>query len=287
MDFNGKNKEYLLVEEISSKNCFLLKDKLESGLTILWNLEGEIHLRIDEQEYHLANDEIVFLTEYHQVEVLSIQKAKLIKFNRSFYCISDHDSEVSCRGILFFGASQVPRVKLPLIYCEQFDLLWKVFLMEMNSKDHLQYEMLQMLVKRFIILCTRIYKEQDELYQEETGKIEILRTFNYLVEIHFRKLHTVSEYAELLNRSPKTLSNLFSQLKVKTPLQIIHDRILLEAYRLLTYTEKPVKEIAYELGYEDLQSFSRFFKVRAKSSPKKFREKKRKGRIDNSLGKIA
>lgn len=287
MEFTGKNSEYLLIEEISSENCYVLNEKLESGLTILWSLEGETHIKIDDQEFRLAVDEMIFLTEFHHIEVLSIQKAKVIKFNRSFYCILDHDSEVSCRGILFFGASQVPLIKISLFQREQFELLWKVFAMEMESRDHLQYEMLQMLLKRLIILCTRLFKEQQELDSMETSKMDLLRNFNYLVEIHFRKLHTVAEYADLLNKSPKTLANLFAQQKEKTPLQIIHDRILLEANRLLTYTDKAVKEIAYELGYEDLQAFSRFFKSRSKYSPKKFRENKITGKIDKSLGKIA
>lgn len=287
MEFKGRNDEYLLIEELSADNCFLLKERIENGLTILWGNEGETVVKIDEQEFRLGIDEMIFLTEFHHVEVVSIGKAKIIKFNRAFYCISDHDSEVSCRGILFFGASQVPFIKFSLFQREQFELLWKVFSMEMDYKDHLQYEMLQMLLKRLIILCTRLFKEQSDMDNLETGKVDLLRTYNYLVETNFRKLHTVAEYAELLHKSPKTLANLFAQQQEKTPLQIIHNRILLEAYRLLTYTDKAVQEIAYDLGYEDLQSFSRFFKARAKYSPKKFRELRLSGKIDNSLGKIA
>ncbi|MEL6251038.1 MAG: helix-turn-helix domain-containing protein [Bacteroidota bacterium] len=287
MEFKGRNQEYLIIEEISSDNCFILKERIENGLSIVWNLEGKSILSIDGQKFPLEEGEMIFLTEFHHVKVDQIGKAKLVRFNRPFYCIKDHDSEVSCKGILFFGASQVPRVKLDGESKKQFELLWEVFEMEMKSVDHLQYEMLQMLLKRLIILCTRLFKEQQKVEGMETKKMDIVREFNYLVESHFRKYHAVADYAELLFKSPKTLSNLFAQYNQKTPLQIIHERILLEAKRMLSYTDTPVKEIAYELGYDDLQSFSRFFKARTKSSPKKYREFQSSGKIDNSLGKIA
>jgi len=75
----------------------------------------------------------------------------------------------------------------------------------------------------------------------------------------------------LLNKSPKTLSNVFSKIGQKTPLQYINDRKMLEARRLLKYTDKSVKEITYELGYEDVQTFSRFFKKQEGISPTYFR----------------
>ena len=100
---------------------------------------------------------------------------------------------------------------------------------------------------------------------------DIVRQFNYLVEKHFKEKHTVSEYADLLNKSPKTLSNLFGKFHDKSPLKLIQDRIMLEARRLLRYTEKPVSEIGYDLGFNDIQSFSRFFKKNEGNSPSDFR----------------
>ena len=94
---------------------------------------------------------------------------------------------------------------------------------------------------------------------------------HFLVEQHFKTKHTVKEYADLLYKSPKTLSNIFSQISNKSPLQIIHERKLLDAKRMLWYTDKPVKEYAYELGFEDIQTFSRFFKKSEKISPSDFK----------------
>ena len=93
-----------------------------------------------------------------------------------------------------------------------------------------------------------------------------------MVEQHFKTKHTVSEYASLLHKSPKTLANLFSKLASKTPLQYIHERKLLEARRLLAHTDKSIQEIAYEIGFEDLQTFSRFFKKNESLSPIHYKE---------------
>jgi hypothetical protein len=59
---------------------------------------------------------------------------------------------------LFFGASQFPKITIPEE--EKFEILWKMFAIEMESKDDLQNDMLLMMLKRLLILCTRIYKEQ-------------------------------------------------------------------------------------------------------------------------------
>ncbi|MBL4888338.1 MAG: helix-turn-helix transcriptional regulator, partial [Flavobacteriaceae bacterium] len=81
-----------------------------------------------------------------------------------------------------------------------------------------------------------------------------------------------AEYADLLNKSPKTISNIFSKLGTKTPLQYIQERKALEARRLLRYSDLQVQEIAYKIGYEDLQAFSRFFKKHEGISPSKYKE---------------
>lgn len=147
-----------------------------------------------------------------------------------------------------------------------------MFLIEMQSKDDLQIEMLQMMLKRLLILCTRLYKEQRQLAPLAKNNLDLVREFNFLVESHFKIKHTVADYAELLHRSPKTLSNLFAQVSPKTPLQIINERKMLEARRLLRYTDQAVSEIAYTIGYEDVQTFSRFFRTQEGMSPSAFRE---------------
>ncbi|WP_144602157.1 helix-turn-helix domain-containing protein [Algoriphagus algorifonticola] len=270
MNYQGPNQEQLILEEITSQNCQVLEKPVASSQTLIWFKSESIFVIDGKQEIFQPN-QILCLTEFHHLHVKSMGKARMVRFNRPFYCVLDHDSEVGCKGILFFGSSQVPVLTLDANGIDQFETLWKVFVSEINSQDNLQQEMLQMILKRLLILCTRLYKEQSDLKNLTSFDSDLVREFNFLVEKHFKKIHTVKEYAELLNKSPKTLANLFSKMSSKTPLSYIHDRIMLEAKRLLFYTDKPIKEIGYELGFEDIQSFSRFFKKNEGKSPSEFK----------------
>jgi len=84
----------------------------------------------------------------------------------------------------------------------------------------------------------------------------------------------VKDYATLLFKSPKTLSNIFSKHIGKSPLTVINERIILEAKRLLLYSQKSTDEIAQELGYKDTGHFSKFFKKHAGYSPSNFKNLK-------------
>ncbi len=274
MIYKGKTTEYLQLENIHSNNCFVQKEVIESPLTFLWFERDGNKISIDGIEHTFNKNQIVSLTEFHKVDISSVCNAKMIRFNRPFYCIIDHDSEVGCKGILFFGASQLPYFTIPEEELEKFQTIWKMFEIEMKSKDELQLEMLQSMLKRFVIMCTRLYKLQENYTKIEDNQIDIIREYNFLVEQYFTTKHTVAEYASMLNKSPKTLSNLFSKIASKSPLQFIQERKLLEAKRLLRYSDKSVKEIAYEIGFEDVQTFGRFFKNHENISPTDFKENK-------------
>jgi len=274
MIYRGLTNEYLQLENIHSNNCFVQKDATESSLTFLWFEDQGNKINIDSIDYQFNKNQIVCLTEFHKVDISDVCKAKMIRFNRSFYCVVDHDSEVGCKGILFFGASQLPILNIPDMEIEKFQAIWKMFEIELQSKEEHQLEMLQLLLKRFVIMCTRIFKSQEKYTTIADNQIDLVREYNFLVEENFRTKHTVAQYAAMLNKSPKTLSNLFSKISSKTPLQFIQDRRMLEAKRLLHHSDKSVKEIAYEIGFEDLQTFGRFFKNAEGISPTDFKEKK-------------
>ena len=75
-----------------------------------------------------------------------------------------------------------------------------------------------------------------------------------------------------MNKSPKTISNIFSLYSKKTPLQIIQERVITEAKRLFYYTDKSVKEIADDLGFEDVAHFSKFFKNCTTQNPSELKK---------------
>lgn len=273
MKYVGRTNEKFEVLHITDKNCKELKDFQTNELSLVWFESDDNELNIDGIDYNFSTNQIICLTEFHKIKINHVHKLRLIRFNKPFYCILDHDTEVGCKGILYYGSSHLPIIQPNETDLDVLETVWKMLKIEMVSKDELQLEMLQMMLKRLIILCTRIYKNQIDYQKLDKPEVDIVRDFNFLVEQHFKEKHSVSEYASLLNKSPKTISNLFKTLDTKTPLQFIKDRLMLEARRQLSYTDIPVKELAYELGYADIQAFSRFFKGQQGISPSEFRQK--------------
>lgn len=261
--------EFFELSVLDAKDYKNIESPIDSGLSILWFQDNQSEIKVDGKLYHFLKNDILFLTEFHKVEVAKIGLIKFIQFNRSFFCIIDHDQDVGCKGLLFFGASNVSLIKIPLKEIRKFESFWKMFLLELEENDQFQIDMIQTMLKRYIILCTRVYKLQNELIDER--ETNLVREFNFLVEQHFSSLHKVSDYASLLNKSPKTLSNIFQKQSVKTPLQFIHDRKILEAKRLLEYSDLQIQEIGYRVGYDEVQSFSRFFKNQTGHSPLNYR----------------
>ncbi len=248
----------------------------EKGLfKILWSREGTVNLNVDGYQLSLEKDQIIFCTPLNVMEV-PIDNEGLVAFvfNKQFFCIQTHDDQVSCQGFLFFGSAQPQVINLSIKEEQQFTLMYQQFMDDLSFKDHLQGEMLRSLLKRLLISSTRMLKkEQFETTVDET-QFDIIRKYNLLVEQHFKALHQVKDYASLLHKSPKTLSNLFSKQNEKTPLSVINNRILLEAKRLILYSDLSNDEIAQDLGYKDSGHFSKFFKKHEGVSPTAFKKLK-------------
>lgn len=237
-------------------------------LTIALNTGQDQQVLIDEVKYTFPAGNLLPLVSNQSFQFEKPEQITAWQYNRDFYCITDHDREISCVGFLFFGSSGNLFISLDEEQRNKLEILQKIFIEEFNTTDSIQTEMLQMLLKRLIIITTRLAKEQyigNQLLS--TDKYDLVRQFNFLVETHYKKEHQVQYYANLLNKSPKTLSNIFAQYKQKTPLLIIHERIIMEAKRFFFYTDRSAKEIAYELGFEDAAHFSRFFKNLTKQNP--------------------
>lgn len=264
----------LIVEEPEFDRQFYGKDRKDKLLTIAWNKGDSQKVNIDGVEYDFPHNTILCLMVNQTFHFSNPDGIVAWQFNRAFYCIIDHDKEVSCVGFLFYGLQQLMFTTLNKANIHKIDLLLQVFIEEFETIDNIQEDMLRMLLKRLIIIVTRLAKQQFLPEQDlPEQKLDIIRQFNLLVEDHYKKEHSVKFYADQINRSPKTLSNLFALYNEKSPLTVIQERIVLEAKRLLMYTDKSAKEIAFELGFEDAAYFSNFFKKNTETSPSDFRTK--------------
>ncbi|MEI9917415.1 MAG: helix-turn-helix domain-containing protein [Bacteroidota bacterium] len=122
----------------------------------------------------------------------------------------------------------------------------------------------------------RFYHRQ--LITREKTNHQILHRLEKLLTDYFngneaatKGLPSVQYIAEQLNVSPKYLSSLLKVLTGQNTQQHIHDKLIEKAKEKLSSTDLSVSEIAYELGFEHLQSFSKLFKAKTKISPVEFR----------------
>ena len=264
---------FILTDFTCAPSQEILNDK--NLFKILWSTKQSTPIKIDDYNIELKENEVIFCTPLNVMEIPMDSEGLLaFVFNKEFFCIQTHDDQVSCHGFLFFGSSMPPTITLNDKEAASFKLTVNLFKEDLQIKDHLQGEMLRSLLKRLLIQSTRMAKNNLPQPNISNGHMGIIREYNILVEKHFREYHTVKDYANLLFKSPKTLSNLFPKYSEKTPSMVINDRILLEAKRLLLYSDNSTNEIATELGYKDPSHFSKFFKKHEGVSPSAFKKSK-------------
>jgi AraC family transcriptional activator of pobA len=100
---------------------------------------------------------------------------------------------------------------------------------------------------------------------------QLVSRFNELVESRYRRNDPLAAYAAEMRVSEPQLRHACVAVTGQTPMQLVHERILLEAKRQLLYTDQAIGTIAYALGFEDAAYFSRFFSRRTQLSPRAFR----------------
>lgn len=158
--FNTRLRGNIALTDSYHTNLALQKDN--TLYKFIWVQSGSLQLEIDHVPTTLVKGEIIPLTPLHHIEFKAINGEYLtLLFNSNFYCIFGHDNEVSCNGFLFNGTSNVMQLKLSESQVASLRDITDSLTSEYAIKDNLQEEMLRILLKRFIILCTRIAREKD------------------------------------------------------------------------------------------------------------------------------
>jgi len=230
-------------------------------------------IQVDFQEIEMHTDALLFINPNVILKPCETIDGQLMHFNRDFYCVEIHDHEVACDGILYNNVFEIPFINLNEQQSEEIQNIINAIDFELKNEDSGTEEMLRTLLKLIILKSTRIWKQQHQLADDmRQTDVQFLRKFSKLVEQHFKTLHTVADYADMLCITPKNLSKKISLVSKETPNDIIKNRIILESKRLLAHTAMNVKEIAYTLNYEDDAYFVRFFTKHTGMSPTSFRK---------------
>jgi len=245
--------------------------------TLIWVQKGNGKVKVDFSEYEFTENQLLAFAPYQPFMLSSTIDIEgvVVHFHPDFFCIMKHHNEVACNGVLFNNIYEPPYVVVDEVAKGTFNMVLEQMKVEMQNSALAQYELLISYLKIFLITASRLKKEQQSTPQiaiEENSTPFILQNLKNYIELHFKTKHSASDYADLLNITPKALAKITKNHFNKTLTNLIAERIIIEAKRELYLTNKPVKEIAYELGYDDEHYFSRFFKNNAEVSPQMYRD---------------
>lgn len=109
----------------------------------------------------------------------------------------------------------------------------------------------------------------------QRGDVHVLLGFRRLVELHFHKRLSVADYAGQLGVTYDRLHGICHHNLQRSPLQLIHARLMREAASWLERSGQPIQQIAHALGFPDGAEFSHFFKRHSGVSPSRFRQQAR------------
>jgi AraC-like DNA-binding protein len=125
-----------------------------------------------------------------------------------------------------------------------------------------------------VLFLIEVIQLFDDTHQriKNSAATNLYHNFRRLIDKNIMTTHSVSAYASLLNITPGHLNDTVKDQSGKSASDLIHERVILEAKRLLYHSTLSIKEIAALLNYDEPAYFIRFFKTRVKMTPREFRD---------------
>jgi AraC-like DNA-binding protein len=196
----------------------------------------------------------------------------IIHFNETLFR-SFLQNEKYIGSFSFFNGNSKDGVRqLPARIQSQAARLFDVMLEEMNVRTSQYLDVLRLKLLELFILVERnsnVAKTKAAPQQ----KLLLLRNFEQLINEHYRDIKLPKEYAALLYITPNHLNALCQDMLGKKAGELIRERVLLEAKRMLTNADMSISEIAYDLNFQDNSYFNRMFKKEGGVTPDEFRKK--------------
>jgi len=238
--------------------------------TILWMQAGQGHVHVDLSTEACLAPSLIFFNPYQTFSLAadSPVNGMALQFHANFFCIEAYHEAVGCNGVLFNDIYGKAQVSLDDRDGTEIAQLVGGMVEEFNACGLAHTEALVSLLKLFLIKATRLkVAQQATSFSTPRQAPPILQKLQHLLETEFKNKHSPAEYASALHMSPKALGRLVKAHFGKTLTELIRDRMLKHAKWQLLHTQRPMKEIAWELGFSDPLYFSRLFKRATGMSP--------------------
>lgn len=166
---------------------------------------------------------------------------------------------------------------------EEIEKKFLEILKEYRSDNYLKYRKICSLLDITYVEITRLHLPEDYSALPKDVYAEKLLNFESLIEKEFKTLKSPKDYADHLNISAKHLNRICKSIRDKTTSELIANRVVLEARRLLVHGESNITEIASHLGYDDPSYFTRLFKKSSGETPSEFLNKY----FENNVKKVS
>lgn len=256
-------------------HCSAIENQVSEYYKIFWIEDGRGTYDIDFTTFNIEGSG-VFCISPGQIFSVRNEKVKLayeISFDKEFYCVETHGKEIACNGLIFNNVHRATGVSISQSDIPVFSSVIDNMIREFENPGNAHREMLETYLRMFMIQTLRHLDEEELKNGSETHqKNQTVIDFIALVDKHFRTIHSVSDYAAKLFISPKSLTKKLNALGYPTPTKVIRERLMIEAKRALKYTTENVKEIAYDIGFEDPAYFSRLFAKEEGMTPLEYRK---------------
>lgn len=229
---------------------------------------------IDFKTFDIKSHSIHFLTpgQVHRISREKNYHGFLLVFSRDFYSIGIQDEDLLMTLPFFNNNTAEPILNLDEEeFAEALDII-EHLRTDYKRDNEIREDVLRSYLHIFLLKCryffNKKYLDKDIINDPAFLKVN---KFRELVEKQFRKIHLVKEYADLLSESPAHLNKVVKSITGENASEFIIKRIVLEAKRLLIYTDLSNKEISFKMNYDDPSYFSRLFRKKVGTSPSDFR----------------
>jgi len=238
---------------------------------LIWCWQGAITLVVDEQELTLPQHHLVTITsgQYHYVRKAYAADGFILEFSLDFFCKNDNDIELIFHNGLFchFSLNEVIAIDRFEVIQTQLEQIGE----EVSRKPYQYLVSVHARIELLLIEINRAKVEQGhEIWKPDALFLKFLELVRHNLDQHL----TLTELAEQLNTTEAKLNEQAKLHTGRTAQSVIYGLIVSEAKRLLTYQNLTVKEVAYQLGFNDPFYFSNFFKKHTQLSPKAYQSQR-------------
>lgn len=250
---------------------------------ILWIQRGTATHSVDFNPINITANSVLFVPKdcVHAFDTESDYSGKVLLFTDDFFCKNQSDHQFLHGNVLYNDIYGITQIQLNPPTCELSGILRDMETEFSMPTDNAQHDILRNLLHNFLLISGRVkYKQGFKRFNASTD-LDYVILFKDLLEKNFKSEKLVSKYISDLNVTENRLNKATTLILDKTPKQMINERVLLEARRLLAHDNTSIKEIAYELGFNEPTNFIKYFRKHIQNTPSEFRKKCRSDRSES------